>query len=52
MEEYKDEIELMDYLNVIWKKKWLIILPTLFCVIIAGIISFRLPHKTQHTFKR
>ncbi len=43
MEEYKDEIELMDYLNVIWKKKWLIILPTLFCVIIAGIISFRLP---------
>ena len=44
MEEYEDEIELMDYLNVIWKKKWLIILPTLFCVVIAGIISFRLPH--------
>ena len=43
MEEYKDEIELMDYLNVIWKKKWLIILPTLFCVVIVGIISFRLP---------
>lgn len=43
MEEYEDEIELMDFLNVIWKKKWLIILPTLFCVIIAGIISFRLP---------
>jgi len=43
MEEYEDEIELMDYLNVIWKKKWLIILPTLFCVIIVGIISFRLP---------
>jgi len=44
MEEYKDEIELMDLLNVIWKKKWLIILPTLFCVIIVGIISFLLPH--------
>jgi len=43
MEEYEDEIELMDYLNIIWKKKWLIILPTLFCVIIVGIISFRLP---------
>lgn len=43
MEEYEDEIELMDYLNVIWKKKWLIILPTLFCVIIVGIISFILP---------
>lgn len=44
MEEYEDEIELMDYLNVIWKKKWLIILPTLFCIVIVGIISFRLPH--------
>ncbi|MBE0461805.1 MAG: hypothetical protein IBX60_09270 [Candidatus Aminicenantes bacterium] len=43
MEEYKDEIELMDILNVIWKKKWLIILPTLLCVIAAGIISFSLP---------
>jgi len=43
MEEYEDEIELMDFLNVIWKKKWLIILPTLFCVVIVGIISFRLP---------
>ena len=43
MNEYEDEIELMDYLNVLWKRKWLIILPTLFCVIIAGIISFLLP---------
>jgi len=43
MEENKDEIELMDIFNVIWKKKWLIILPTFFCVIAAGIISFTLP---------
>ena len=42
-QEYKDEIELMDILNVIWKKKWLIILPTILCVIAAGIISFTLP---------
>jgi len=43
MQEHKDEIELMDIINVIWKKKWLIILPTLLCVIAAGIISFSLP---------
>ena len=44
MEKYEDEIKLMDLLNLLWKKKWLIILPTLFCVVIVGIISFRLPH--------
>ena len=42
-----DEIELMDYLLVIWKRKWLIILPTLFCVIAAGVISFLLPQKWE-----
>ena len=42
-----DEIELMDYLLVIWKRKWLIILPTLFCVIAAGVISFLLPKKWE-----
>ena len=47
MDDYEDEIELMDYLNVLWKRKWLIILPTLFCVIAAGIISFLLPPKWE-----
>lgn len=47
MDDYEDEIELMDYLNVLWKKKWLIILPTLFCVIAAGVISFLLPPKWE-----
>ena len=47
MEERYDEIELMDYLLVIWKRKWLIILPTFFCVIVAGIISFTLPTKWE-----
>ncbi|MCP2521099.1 Wzz/FepE/Etk N-terminal domain-containing protein, partial [SCandidatus Aminicenantes bacterium Aminicenantia_JdfR_composite] len=42
-----EEIELMDYLKVIWKRKWLIIIPTLICVIIAGIISFLLPKKWE-----
>ena len=45
MGEHEDEIELMDLLNVIWKKKWAIILPTLFCVIVAGVISFLSPSK-------
>jgi len=43
MEKYEDEIKLMDLLNLLWKKKWLIILPTLLCVVIVGIISFCLP---------
>lgn len=33
------EIELIDLLNVIWKRKWLIIIPTLFFIIAAGVIS-------------
>jgi len=47
MEEQYDEIELMDYLLVIWKRKRLIILPTLLCVIAAGVISFVLPQKWE-----
>ncbi len=43
MNEYEDEVNLMDYLNVIWKRKWLIIIPTFFCAIIAGVYSFLLP---------
>lgn len=42
MEEEK-EIELVDFLNIIWKRKWLIILPTLFFVTVIGIISFLMP---------
>ena len=47
MNEYENEIELIDYLNVIWKRKWLIIIPTFFCAIIAGAISFLLPPKWE-----
>lgn len=43
MQEHKDEIELMDYIQVIWKRKWLIIIPTIFCMIVAGVISILLP---------
>ena len=41
------EIELIDYLNVIWKRKWLIIIPTFFLVVVVGVISFLLPQKWE-----
>lgn len=47
MGAYEDEIELMDYLNVIWKRKWLIILPTCFLAVVAGIVSFIIPPKWE-----
>ena len=36
MDEYENEKELIDYLNVIWKRKWLIIIPTFICVVAVG----------------
>ena len=47
MDEYEDEFVLMDYLNIIWKRKWLIVIPTLFLVIAVGIISFLLPKQWE-----
>lgn len=41
MEE--DEIELIDYLRVIWKRKILIIVGTLVCLIAGVTVSLRLP---------
>jgi len=38
-----DEINLMDYLQVIRKRKWLIILGTFICMVAAGVVSFLLP---------
>ena len=39
----EEEVDLRDYLKVIGKRKWLIIIGTLFCIIVTGIISFRMP---------
>ncbi len=39
---YEDEIELMDYLKVLWKWKCLILLGTVACVVIAAIVSFNM----------
>jgi len=47
MNEHEDEFALMDYLSIIWKRKWLIVTPTLFLVIAVGIISFLLPPKWE-----
>jgi len=41
------EIELIDFINIIWKRKWLIIILTLLCITIAGTISFLLPPKWE-----
>ncbi len=43
MNEYENERELMDYLNVLWKRKWLIIIPTFVLVAAVGVYSFFLP---------
>jgi len=47
MNEHEDEFALMDYLSIIWKRKWLIVIPTLFLIIAVGIISFLLPPKWE-----
>jgi len=49
MNEYEKEIELIDYLNVIWKRKWLIIIPTFFLVVGVGIYSFLQPKAWEIT---
>jgi uncharacterized protein involved in exopolysaccharide biosynthesis len=38
-----DEINLMDYIQVIRKRKWLIILGTLICMCAAAVVSFLIP---------
>ncbi len=38
-----DEINLLDYLRVIWKWKWLIVVGTLICAVAAAVISLQMP---------
>lgn len=42
-EQFEDEIELIDYLRVVWKRRYLIIAGALICAIAAGVISFLMP---------
>ena len=43
MNEYEDKIELMNYLNVLWKRKWIIIIVTFLFIAAALVISFLSP---------
>lgn len=38
--EHNEEINLMEYLEVLWRRKWMIIVPTLIMAVTAGIVSF------------
>ena len=40
MSDYQDEINLMDYVMVLWKRKWMIIIPTVLLAVAAGVFSF------------
>jgi uncharacterized protein involved in exopolysaccharide biosynthesis len=42
-ENISDEINLMDYFQVLRKRKWLIILGTLLCMVVAGVVSLTMP---------
>ena len=52
-EHFEDEIQLIDYLRVIWKWKWLIILGTFLCMVVAGVVSFNMPkiHEVSMTIE-
>ncbi len=43
MNDNKYDIDLVDILNVLWKKKWFIIISTLIAAILVGIYSFLQP---------
>ena len=40
---FSDEIELIEYLKVIWKWKYLILVGTIICVMTAGVVSILMP---------
>ena len=42
-DQFEDETELIDYLRVLWKWKWLIIGGTLLCILAAAIYGFTRP---------
>jgi hypothetical protein len=47
MQEYEREIELIDYIEVLLKRKKLIILGTLVCVVVTGLYSIMQPRSYQ-----
>jgi len=47
MNEYEDKIELMNYLNVLWKRKWFILIATFILITAAAVISLLAPPKLK-----
>lgn len=45
MNEYENKIELINYLNVLWKRKWFILIPTFLFTVSTAVISILLPSK-------
>ena len=43
MEQYENEVELIEYLNVLWKRRGLIIVPTILLALVVGVVSFLIP---------
>jgi capsular polysaccharide biosynthesis protein len=43
MEQYENEADLIDGLNILWKRRWLIIVPAILLALAAGIVSFLIP---------
>jgi len=44
-----EEVDLMDYLKIVWKWKYLIIIGTVVCAAIAGMVSLSLPRVYETT---
>jgi capsular polysaccharide biosynthesis protein len=38
-----DRLEFRQYLDLMWRKKWQIFIPALFCALAAGLVSFLVP---------
>jgi LPS O-antigen subunit length determinant protein (WzzB/FepE family) len=47
MEQLENEVELIEYFNVLWKRRGLIIVPTILLALAAGIVSFVIPPKWE-----
>jgi len=47
MEQFDNEVELIEYFNVLWKRRWLIIVPAILLALFAGIVSFVVPPKWE-----
>ncbi|MHB0946183.1 MAG: hypothetical protein ACYC3B_03320 [Sedimentisphaerales bacterium] len=50
MDTYEDEIDLMDYFLVLWKRKWFILLASVLPALIIGLVVFLSPRDCTLTF--